>query len=330
MSRMQGKDCTDRRAGYAGIDVCKARLDVHVLAADGEAAFAVANTADGIAGLVAELAGRGVVRVALEPTGRMHLDLWRALDQAGIAVLVLNPQRARCFAEALGRLAKTDRVDARVLAQAAARLDLAPAPPPSEKLCLIRELQARRRSLVGRRVALANQAGANQAGATSDALVCRQIARETASLERDIAEIEAALAALVEADPALARVYEILLSIPGIGRLSALALIADLPELGRASDKQIAAILGVAPVACDSGASRGRRHIRGGRAPLRAALHMAALAAARANPALRAFRERLRAAGKPHRVALTAVLRKLIVLANALVRDNRLWTPAAP
>jgi transposase len=144
-------------------------------------------------------------------------------------------------------------------------------------------------------------------------------------IARHLARLEAELRACVDADPALARVYAILVSIPGIGPVCAVALIADLPELGGASDKEIAALVGVAPMNWDSGASRGQRRIKGGRTALRAAMAMAALAAARANPSLRAFAERLRAAGKPHLVVLTAVLRKLVVLANALVRDNRLW-----
>jgi transposase len=307
---------------------------VHVLAAGGETAFAVANRPEGIDQLVAELVRLSVGRVALEPTGRLHLAAWRALDAAGIAVVAVNPQRARAFAEAIGKLAKlvlgpaegrtrgTDRVDARELALAAARLDLPAAPPPGEELCRIRELHAHRRSLVAERVALANRARTAE-----HPLVRRQLARAMRLVRQLVREAETALAALVAADPARAREREILCSIPGIGPASALALIADLPELGHASGKEIAALVGVAPVARDSGAFRGRRHIRAGRAPLRAALHRAALAAARANPALRAFRERLRARGKPHRVVLTAVLRKLVVLANALVRDNRLWTP---
>ena len=137
MSRIQGKDCTDRLTGYAGIDVCKARLDVHVFCAEGEAAFAMPNTEEGIAGLVARLGARGVRRVVLEPTGRFHIAAWRALDAAGIAVVALNPERGRRFAEAIGRLAKTDAVDARVLALAAARLDLAASPPPTEMMCRI-------------------------------------------------------------------------------------------------------------------------------------------------------------------------------------------------
>ena len=330
MSRMQGKDCTDRLAGYAGIDVCKARLDVFAFTASGGEAFSVENGRKAIAGLVARLGALGVRRVALEPTGGFHIAAWRALDAAGIAVVALNPERVRRFAEANGRLAKTDAVDARVLALAAARLDAPASSPPTEEMCRIRELHAQRQALVAERVALANRA--RTAG---HPLVRRQLARQMRLVREQVGEVEAALRALVAADPELARVYDILVSIPGIGPASALAMIADLPELGRASDKEIAALVGVAPVARDSGAFRGRRHIRGGRAPLRAALHpgsrpgqaMAALAAARANPALRAFRERLRDRGKPHRVVLTAVLRKLVVLANALVRDNRLWTP---
>lgn len=325
MSRMQGKDFTDGPTAYAGIDVCKAWLDVHVAAGPRQEAFRVANTAAGIAGLVARLQGMAVVRVALEATGRMHLGVWAALSGAGIVVVVLNPYRARKFADALGRLAKTDAIDARLLAIAAERLGAAPAVPPSRELRRLRELQALRRNLVARRVALMNQLGGS-----ADALARRLLAAEKRLVERHLAELAAELGALVAADPMLARSYEILVSIPGIGPTSAIALIADLPELGRASDKQIAALLGVAPMNWDSGAQRGRRRIKGGRAPLRAALHMAALAAARANPALMAFRQRLLAAGKPHRVALTAVLRKLVVLANALLRDNRLWTPQRP
>lgn len=325
MSRMQGKDCTDGLTAYAGIDVCKAWLDVHVAAGPRQEAFRVANDKTGIAGLVTRLKALGVARVALEATGRMHLAAWTALAEAGIAVVVLNPYRARKFAEAVGRLAKTDAIDARLLALAAERLDVAPAPPPSKERLRLKELQAVRRNLVARRVALLNQL----AGA-ADPLARRLLAAERRLIERHLAELEAELEALVMADPDQARSYEILVSIPGIGRASAIAMIAELPELGQASDKEVAALVGVAPMNWDSGAQRGRRRIKGGRAALRAALHMAALAAARANPALRAFRERLLAAGKAPKVVLTAVLRKLLILANALIRDDRIWTPERP
>ena len=280
---------------YVGIDVSKSLLEVAVVAAadDGaEEAWRVANTAAGVAELVRRLDRVRVVRAALEPTGRMHLAAWTALAEAGIAVAVLNPYRARSFALANGRLAKTDAIDARMLALAAARLDAAETPPPSPARLRLKELQAVRRNLVG----------------------------------RHIARLEAESRAIVDADPALARVFAILVSVPGLGPVSALALIADLPELGCASDKEIAALLGVAPMNRDSGTWRGQRRIKGGRAPLRAALALPALAASRANPALAAFRARLREAGKPHRVVMTAVLRKLVVLANALIRDDRLWT----
>jgi len=322
---MQGKDTTDRITAYVGIDVCKAWLDIHVAAELRDEPFRVANTPAGIAELLRRLSGFTVARAALEATGRMHHAVWGALDGAGIPVVQINPYRARKFADALGLLAKTDAIDARLLALAAARLNLAPSPPPTQNLRRIKELQALRRNLVARRVALMNQLSD-----TTDILARRLLTAEKRLVERHVAKLEAELMALVEADPGLARTYAILVSIPGIGPASACALIADLPELGHASEKQIAALVGVAPMNWDSGARRGRRRIKGGRATLRAALQMAALAAARANPELRAFRQRLLATGKPHRVALTAVLRKLIVLANALVRDNRIWQPQTP
>ena len=308
---------------YVGIDVSKSLLEVAVVAAadDGaEEAWHIANTAAGVAELVRRLDRVRVVRAALEPTGRMHLAAWTALAEAGIAVAVLNPYRARSFALANGRLAKTDAIDARMLALAAARLDAAETPPPSPARLRLKELQAVRRNLVGRRVALANQLAA-----TTDGLARRLLAAESAMVRRHIARLEAESRAIVDADPALARRFAILVSVPGLGPVSALALIADLPELGCASDKEIAALLGVAPMNRDSGTWRGQRRIKGGRAPLRATLALPALAASRANPALAAFRARLREAGK-HRVVMTAVLRKLVVLANALIRDNRLWT----
>lgn len=325
MSRIQGKDFTDSATAYAGIDVCKAWLDVHLLGAGRDAGFRVANSAAGIGELLARLDGLPLGRVLLEATGRLHQAVWRALDGAGIAVVEINPYRSRKFADTVGQLAKTDAIDARLLALAAASLALAPTPPKPRNILRLKELQALRRNLVARRVALANQLAA-----ATDRLVRRLLAAEKRTIARHLAEVEAEILAGVEADARLARIHAILVSIPGIASVSACTLIADLPELGTATDKQIAALAGVAPMNWDSGAMRGRRRIKGGRAPLRAALHMAALAAARANPQLKAFRQRLLDKGKSHRTVLTAVLRKLIVLANALVRDDRLWTPIKP
>jgi transposase len=325
MSRIQGKDHTDSTSVYVGIDVCKAWLDIHVLGAGRDAGFRVANTDTGIAELLRRLDGVAVARAALEATGRMHHAVWTALDGAGVAVIELNPYRSRKFADALGLLAKTDAIDARLLALTAASLSLAPSRPPSQEARQIKELQALRRNLVARRTALLNQLAS--AGVT---LVRNLLKAEQRGVERHIARVEAELLARIGADPRRARSYEILVSIPGIGPASACALIADLPELGAASDKEIAALVGVAPMNWESGNLRGRRRIKGGRAPLRAALQMAALVAARAIPDLANLRKRLLAAGKHHRAALTAVLRKLLIIANALIRDNRKWTPQRP
>jgi transposase len=325
MSRIQGKDFTDKATAYAGIDVCKAWLDVHVLGAGRDAGFRVANTAAGIGELLARLDGIPLARVLLEATGRMHHAVWAALDRAGIPVVEINPYRSRKFADAVGQLAKTDAIDARLLAMAAASLQLAPTPPRPPNILRLKELQALRRNLVARRVALANQLAV-----ATDRLVRRLLAAEKRTVARHVAEVEAEILAVVEADERLARTHAILVSVPGIASVSACALIADLPELGTATDKEIAALAGVAPMNWDSGALRGRRRIKGGRAPLRAALHMAALAAARANPALAAIRQRMREAGKHPSIIRVAILRRLIVLANTLVRDDRPWTPQRP
>jgi transposase len=260
---MQGKDSTDRITAYVGIDVCKAWLDVHIAAEERSSALRVANSAEGIRELGRRLDGFAVGRVALEATGRLHLAVWAALAEAGLAVVVLNPYRARKFADALGRLAKTDAIDARVLALAAERLDVAPSAPLSPSQLRLKELQTLRRGLVARRVALANQLGG-----AADAFARRLLAAEKALIERHLAKLEAELQSCIAADPALARVHAILVSIPGLGSISAILLIAELPELGRATEKEIAALVGVAPMNWDSGASRGRRRIKGGRAQL--------------------------------------------------------------
>ena len=329
MSRIQGKTTTDSSRVYAGIDVSKATLDLHVILPGGSGhACRFANSEAGIRSLLAWLktrTGPHPGRVAFEPTGRFHLALWRALDAAGHETVALNPLRARRFAELIGKMAKTDAIDAAVLARAAAQMEDAPCPPPSQMCLRIKELNGVRNGFVR-----SLRAAKNQRHAATDALARRLLNEQIGLIEDQIAEIGAELARLIDANPALARKRDILASIPGLGAVSVTALIADMPELGAASENQIAALLGVAPMNRDSGVWRGQRHIKGGRIRLRSTLHMAALAAARHNPPLKAFRDRLTAAGKPHKVALTAVLRKLIILANALVRDDRLWTPQKP
>lgn len=334
MSRIQGKTISDGAPVYAGVDVSKATLDLHVLGAGGSGGAGgglrrrFSNDAAGIAALLDALAGCGAdrpCRVVFEPTGRFHLGLWRELHGAGHAAVPFNPYRARHFAKADGEPAKTDAIDARVLARAAASMDLAAALPPIEESLRIKELHGLRLGTVGML-----RAAKNRLGAACDTLAERLLADQIALFEAQIAELGAELARRIAARPELARRRDILASIPGIGPVSAAALIAEMPELGSLGDKQPAKLLGVAPFDRQSGNWTGRSRIKGGRRRLRAALHMAALAAARANPDLRAFRDRLRAAGKPARLILTAVLRKLVTLANILIRENRIWTSSRP
>lgn len=317
---MQGKDISDSSHSTAGVDVCKARLDICILTRGGAESFAVANDVSGLAEAIERLHRLGVGRVAMEATGRFHRAAWRALSLAGFEVQVMNPSRARAFALAQGRLAKTDAIDARVLAEAARAIGR-PRPAPSETQLKLKDLHAARRAFVDRRAAVRIQLGDAQA------LVRRLLRAQERQLTAQIAMLEAALDALIEADPELSRRARILRSIPGLGPACVRALLAELPELGDASDKEIAALTGAAPMNWDSGARRGQRRIKGGRRSLRRSLFMGAVAASRFNPALKAFRDRLVATGKPKMVAVIATLRKLVILANALVRDNRLWTP---
>lgn len=326
MARMQGEEMTDAAAVYAGCDVSKDWLDVALPdGCDRGRMLRLANAARGHADLVREARKAGVTRVALEPTGRLHLDLWQALDRAGIGVVPVNPARARAYAGAAGRMAKTDRIDARSLAEMAARFALAPEPPPSEEVMQIRELQHFRQGLARQAASLKNQLAAARSP-----LLRQLIAQAGRQIARLIAQTEAKIDALIAADPAHARRAAILVSIPGIGPAATRALIADLPELGQASDKEIAALAGCAPYARDSGSHTGRRRTGHGRTHLRSALHMAAVSAATHNPAVKPLARRLKGAGKHGLVIVTAALRKLLTIANALVRDDRLWTKERP
>lgn len=319
---MQGQEMTEAGPVYLGIDVSKARLDF--CGTDGESG-GVANDRAGIAALVRRVRALGGVRVVVEATGRLHHDLWRALDRAGVAVTVVNPARARDFARAEGRLAKTDAIDAATLARFGAAMAPEPNPWPGEAIMEIKELETARRALVAERVGQKARLGE-----ASLALIQRQLRARIAQADRQIAAIEVGLDARIEALPELARRRSILVSIPGLGATTARAIIAGLGEIGTAGHKQLAALVGVAPMNWDSGVMRGKRRIKGGRAALRATLYMAALTASRCNPDLRAFYQRLIAAGKPPKIALTAVMRKLLILANTLIRENRKWTPSRP
>lgn len=305
-----------------GIDLSKDWLDVgHFPEAPG-ARFA--NSASGHADLIAWLEGLGAeARVVFEATGAYHRGLAQALERAERPYCKVNPRQARRFAQALDRLAKTDRIDAGMLARMGHALALEPQRPQGETQCDLNALTSARQALVKDHTALLARRGA-----AGHALVLRQLDRRKAVIEADIAEIDAALAELVRADEGLRARAAILVSIPGLGAISATAILAGMPELGGVGGKQ-AALAGVAPITRSSGRWRGRAFIGGDRANLRRALYMPALVAVRRNPAMRAACERLVAAGKPKKLALVAVMRKLIVLANALLRDGRKWAPHA-
>lgn len=305
-----------------GVDVSKDHLDAHRWP-DGES-LRVANDDAGHKALIRWI-GTDVARVVFEPTGAYHGAFERALHRAGVPVSKLNPARVRCFAEALGTHAKTDRIDAGLIARMGAMLAPALEAPKPQALADLRELELARAALVRDRTACTNRAGQARRP-----LVRRQLARTLKAVERAIAEVDAAIAALIAGDEGLARKARILCSIPGISAVTAAAILAGMPELGTLEPGAAASLAGLAPVTRQSGRWQGQARIGGGRAELRRALYLPALTAARFNPDLRAVYDRLRAAGKPAKLALVAVMRKLLILANALLRDDREWTPTKP
>lgn len=323
---MQGKVQLEARGAdpvYVGIDVCKAHLDVylHPLAER----WRVANTPEGIQHLTRQLAARAVKLVVMEATAKYHRLAHRLLSQGGWAVAVVNPLRSRLFAQALGMQAKTDRLDARMLATFAEALAPQPRALMPENLEALQELVHARNGATAQRTALINRLAASQG-----AFLKAEIRRLLKSLERHIERLTIEIAARIAGDPSLARRCQILVSIPGVGPAVAANLLADLAELGRLDRHAIACLAGLAPFADDSGDGEGQRHIKGGRAGPRRALYWAALSAARYNPDLAAFYTRLRKSGKKPKLALTAVMRKLVVLANTLLKENRLWVNHCP
>jgi transposase len=302
---------------FVGIDVSKRSLDVALP----EGVARVSNTPEGIAGLAARLRQRVPALVVLEATGGYETGLVLALQRAGVPVAVVNPRQARDFARAQGRLAKTDAIDARVLARFGDVMRPAPLPPIDASRDALAGLVARRRQLVAALTAERNHLE------HATAAVTVWIERHIAMLRDQLAQVDAAIAT-VEADQALAHRQAIVTSVAGVGPATAAVRLAELPELGRIEHKQLAALIGVAPINHDSGQFRGHRHIAGGRASVRCALYMATLSAVRHNHTLHHFYQRLRDHGKPAKVALVAAMRKLATILNALVRDDRPWQPA--
>jgi transposase len=303
---------------FVGIDVAKAHLDVHILPS-GEA-FRVPHDPAGLAALVARVRPLTPTVVVLEATGGYEVTAAATLAGTGLPVAIVNPRQIRDFARATGQLAKTDTLDARIIALFAAAVRPAARPVPDEQAQALRELVARRRQL-------GDMLGAelNRRRLLHDRRLQEQLDAHIAWLEEALRRHDDDLATLIRSTPAWRATDNLLRSVPGIGPVTARTLIADLPELGQLDRRAIAALVGVAPLARDSGAFRGRRMIAGGRAPIRRVLYMATLTATKHNPAIRAFYRRLIAAGRPGKVALTAAMRKLLTILNAIVRDRRAW-----
>jgi transposase len=323
---MQGKVESEHCASPdndAGIDTCKAWLDVHILPVDVTERFP--NTKKGHTQLLALMRRHGVRRVVIEATGKYHRSVHVRLHESGLHVAVVNPLRARLFAEAIGALAKTDKVDARVLAVMAATVAPGVTPPLPENLENLREIARSREAATTAKTALTNQL--EQA---TNEVVRRQIKRQVATATTAIKALITAAIAAIKLDPAFHRRYVVLTSVPGIGDITAVCLIANMPELGQIDEKQAGMLAGLAPIACESGQKIGKRRIRGGRAIVRTGTYMAALSAIVHNPPLVAFYDRLISAGKPKKLAITAVMRKLIVLANSLLKEDRCWSNIRP
>jgi transposase len=303
----------------AGVDVSKGHLDLATLPPGPP--VRLPNTPDGCAALAARLPAARLVVV--EATGGYEVPVVAALHAAGVPVAVVNPRQARDFARALGRLAKTDRVDAGVLAEFAARLDPAPTPPADPGRDALAALLARRRQLLDMRTMESNRLRPG-----TPPPIRRGIEEHLAWLDGRVADADRELAAAVRGSPAWRADDDLLRSIPGIGPVTSRTLLAALPELGTGSADRLASLAGLAPFADDSGRRQGGRHIRGGRAAVRRALYMAALAAARVDGPLKAFADRLRGRGKAAKAVLVAVARRLLVIAHAVLRDRRPWLPA--
>jgi transposase len=306
---------------HVGIDVSKERLDVCSLPDGGT--FSVANDRAGIDELLARLLeGVRPELVVLEATGKYERPADVAVAAAGIAVAVVNPRQARDFAKAAGRLAKTDRIDAEVLARFAGAVGPRPSVLPDEEARVLQDILLRRRQLLEMMVA-----EKNRLQMASEA-VARRIAAHVRWLEKELCRVDRELDEAVRESETWRANEELLRSVPGVGPVLARTLLAELPELGTLPRRRLCALVGVAPFNRDSGTFRGKRQVWGGRAPVRAALYMGALVATRHNPVIREFYERLLAAGKPKKVALVACMRKLLSILNAVMRDRVPWHSA--
>jgi transposase len=305
---------------HVGVDVSKATLDVHI-DPTGQT-LSVDNTPAGIQSLLKTLKTLNIKLVLIEATGRYERRLAADLLDASIPVTVVNPRQARDFAKSLGKLAKTDKLDAKVLAQFAKMGHHRLAEKTPENLALLDQRITRRRQVVA--MLAAEKTRLEQ---VSDKLTIKTVKKVMRVLDQQREDLDRQIARLIESDDDWRNKAQILDSAPGVGPETARQLVIDLPELGKLNRQQIAALVGVAPMNCDSGVMRGQRHIRGGRAEIRTTLYMAAYNAMRCNPAIHAFAQRLKNAGKPFKVIATACMRKLLIILNVMVKTNQPWNP---
>jgi transposase len=308
-------------ATVVGIDVSKDRLDVHVTPS-GEV-LVEANDAAGVEKLTGRLSELSPALVALEATGGFETLAASALSAAGLPVVVVNPAQVRSFADALGKRAKTDPIDAEVIARFAAASGIKPKPLPDEQSRLLADLVTRRRQIMA--MIVAEEARLKRA---ANRQLRKSIGRLLTALRRELETLDADLDKQVRTSPAWRIKEDLLSSVPGIGKGISRTLIAEMPELGSLDRHQIASLAGLAPFTRQSGKWRGRSFISGGRASVRAALFMGALVASRHNPVLKAFRDKLVAQGKPKIVAIIATARKLLTILNAIIRDQKPWQSA--
>ena len=306
---------------YVGIDVSKDRLDVHVLPEG--LSFAVARNGQGLADLIARLGPLAPDLIGVEATGGFETIVAATLAGAGLRLVVVNPAQVRHYAKAVGQRAKTDPIDAAMIARFVEATKPEPRPLPDEATQLLSDLVARRRQIIEMIVA-----ERNRERRTAVKRIKKSILRLIAALEKELASVDEDIDAGVRGSPAWRATEDLLASAPGVGPITARTLIADLPELGRLDAKRIASLAGLAPFTRQSGQWKGQSKIAGGRRTVRSALFLAALVASRYNPVLKAFRDRLIAAGKPKMVAAIAVARKLLTILNAIVRDQKPWQNA--
>lgn len=305
---------------WVGLDVAKTHIDVAILPA--HTRLRVPNDESGHAALVAALTTTAPTLIVLEATGGYEVAVATAAALAGFPVAVVNPRQVRDFARALGYLAKTDAIDALVLARFAERVQPTPRPLADSDTADLAALVSRRRQIIEMLVAERNRL------LLARPTVRKQVQQHVRWLEARLAELERDMATRIRNSPIWRDRDALLQSVPGVGPRTTSVLLASLPELGSGSGRHLAALVGIAPFNVDSGQFRGRRRTWGGRADVRAALYMAALVATRRNPTLRAFYQRLVAAGKPKKVALVATMHKLLLILHAMVKHGHSWQPA--